>query len=122
MFKLPVLDFKKCSFLDEEVVEFHYGKHHRAYVDNLNNLTNGKQVSLFEIIKTEKGSVYNNAGQVFNHTFYWLCLTPEKSKLNVNTAFESQVKSDFNDFKNLKESFIKSALALFGSGWTFHKF
>lgn len=117
MFKLPEIDFKNNSFLEDEAIEFHYGKHHKAYVDNLNKL-NIENKGMLEIINSGKGAIYNNAAQSFNHTFYWLGITPNKSNLGKDSKLMQQIKKDFNDLNSLKESFIKNAMALFGSGWT----
>jgi Fe-Mn family superoxide dismutase len=82
MFKLPELPYAKNAlepFISEETLEFHYGKHHQTYVNNLNNLTSGSDLDnndLENVIKDSDGGVFNNAAQVYNHTFYWNCMAP----------------------------------------------
>ena len=120
-FTLPELPYAMDALapqISKETLEYHYGKHHQAYVTNLNKLTDGKpeaSKSLEEIIKSSKGPIFNNAAQVWNHTFYWNCLkqnggAPEGALLEaINASFES-----FDEFKAL---FTSMALGLFGSGW-----
>ena len=125
MFELPKLLYPKnalAPILSEETVEYHYGKHHQAYVTNLNNLLklddNKAFVdkSLEDVILSSQGSVFNNAAQIWNHTFYWNCLTPNAKFKPEGGLFQSIEKS-FGSFDLFKESFSKMAVTIFGSGW-----
>jgi superoxide dismutase, Fe-Mn family len=120
--KLPDLNFAKNAlvpYISEETIEFHYGRHHQAYVENLNKLVVGTEFerkTLPDIINTATGPVFNNAAQVWNHNFYWDCLKPgDKKKLP--EELQQKICSAFNDFEKFKEDFTKEALGLFGSGW-----
>lgn len=122
-FELPALPFAKNSlapFISEETIDYHYGKHHQAYVTNLNNLIVGTSFanqSLEEIIRNSSGAIFNNAAQAWNHTFYWNCLHPKNSgKLSEDLA--ANINRTFGSLEKLKETFNKSAAGLFGSGWT----
>jgi Fe-Mn family superoxide dismutase len=123
MFTLSELKWKKDAllpFISEETIDYHYGKHHQAYVNNINNLIKGtdfENKTLEEIIKTAEGGIFNNAAQVWNHSFYWNCLTPnapEKPKGRLLSAIESQ----YGSFEAFKDQFSAKATGLFGSGWT----
>lgn len=105
--------------ISKETLEYHYEKHHRAYVTNLNNLLPGsglENLSLEEIIKQSKGPIFNNAAQVWNHTFYWHCLTP-KGGGEPTGALAAAINQAFGSFGSFKEQFSKTAIATFGSGW-----
>lgn len=121
-FELPPLPFKMDAlepFISRETLEYHYGKHHQAYVNNLNNLVPGTEfetATLEEIIKTSSGGVFNNAAQVWNHTFYWNCLAPNAGGEPKGTMQDAIVES-FGSFANFKEQFTKAAATLFGAGW-----
>lgn len=120
---LPELPYDINSFspyISKETFEFHYGKHHKTYVDNLNNLivwTEFENMSLEEIIKKSTWPIFNNSAQVWNHTFYFLWLTPNSTK-KPNSKLLELIERDFWSFADFKNSFIKSALWNFGSGWT----
>lgn len=120
--KLPELPFSTSALkphLSEETFEFHYGKHHAAYVTNLNNLIKGtefEEASLEEIIKGASGGLFNNAAQVWNHTFYWNGMTPEKSR--PSAALEAALNEAFGSVDDFLAAFAKSAAGNFGSGWT----
>lgn len=100
-------------------MEFHYGKHHQGYVDNLNKLIAGTEfetMSLDEIVKKSSGSIFNNAAQVWNHNFYWNCLSPKSEKQPCGTLHLALGKK-FGGFEEFKKQFNLAALSLFGSGW-----
>ena len=119
MFKLPTINFSKNTFLDAETIEFHYGKHHKAYIDNLNKLTVGSErESLIEIIKNSQGALFNNAAQSFNHTFYWLGLTPAKISIKKESSLSLQIDKDFGGIEKLKPLFLDRALSVFDTGQT----
>ena len=106
--------------ISKETLETHYGKHHQAYVTNLNNLVKGSEfenASLEEIIRKSTGGIFNNAAQVWNHTFYWHCLSP-KAGGEAKGALAQAISRKFGSFATFKEAFSKSAVENFGSGWT----
>ncbi len=121
-FELPPLPFAMDAlepFISKATLEFHYGKHHQAYVNNLNNLVPGTEFegkSLEDIIKTSAGGVFNNGAQVWNHTFYWNCLAPNAGGAPKGTVEDAIVES-FGSFESFKDQFSKAAATLFGSGW-----
>jgi Fe-Mn family superoxide dismutase len=106
--------------ISKETLEFHYGKHHAAYVTNLNNLIKGTEfenASLEDIIKKSSGGLFNNAAQVWNHTFYWNCLAP-KGGGQPSGAVAAAISKKWGSFDAFKDAFTKSAIGNFGSGWT----
>ncbi len=106
--------------ISKETLEYHYGKHHQAYVTNLNNLLKGSEfekASLEEIIRKSSGGIFNNAAQVWNHTFYWNCLSPRAGGEPKGPLAEA-ISRKFGSFGAFKETFSKSAVGNFGSGWT----
>jgi superoxide dismutase, Fe-Mn family len=121
-YELPPLPYALDALapnISRETLEYHYGKHHQAYVTNLNNLVPGTEfegLALEEIIKKATGPIFNNAGQVWNHTFYWHCLTPSHQKGPQGKLAETIDKS-FGSLPQFKEAFSKAAAGLFGSGW-----
>lgn len=121
-FTLPSLPYSKNALaphVSEETLEFHHGKHHQTYVTNLNALTEGTPVankSLVEIIKTESGAIFNNAAQVWNHTFYWHSMAPKAGGAPQGKVSEL-INDSFGSFDAFKEQFSKAALGQFGSGW-----
>lgn len=121
-FELPPLPYAKNALaphISEETLEYHYGKHHQTYVTNLNNLipnTEFEGKSLEEIIKKATGGVFNNAAQVWNHTFYWHCLSP-KGGNEPTGALADAINKHFGSFAQFKETFNKTAISTFGSGW-----
>lgn len=123
MFELPPLPYALDAlqpYLSKETLEYHYGKHHKAYVDKLNELVKGtpfENQSLEEIIKSSEGPIFNNAAQIWNHTFYWNCLTP-KSGGEPKGALAEAINKKFGSFADFKKTFSESGLKLFGSGWT----
>lgn len=106
--------------ISRETLEFHYGKHHQAYVTNLNNQIRDSefaQASLEEIVKKSSGGIFNNAAQVWNHTFFWQCLKPDGGG-EPSGKLAEDIKAKWGAFERFKEAFTQSALGNFGSGWT----
>ena len=120
--KLPELSYAKDALapgISAETIEYHYGKHHKAYVDNLNKLILGtefERMSLEEIIKKASGSVFNNAAQDWNHSFYWNCLSP-KAGGEPPMLLANAINKNFGSFAQFKEKFTNTAVTTFGSGW-----
>lgn len=122
MFNLRNLPYErdafKGDFISEKTIEFHYSKHHQAYVNNLNNLvknTEFEDKSLYEIISNAKGGIYNNAAQIYNHDFYWDCIAPKSGE--PSEELKAAISNDFGSLDKFKETFVQSAATLFGSGW-----
>ncbi|CAM3044537.1 superoxide dismutase, iron [Legionella steigerwaltii] len=121
-FTLPELPYAKNALephISSETLEYHYGKHHQAYVTNLNKLIPGTEfesMTLEEIIKKAKGGVFNNAAQVWNHTFYWHCLSPNGGGEPKGKLAEA-INKHFESFSKFKEQFTQTAITTFGSGW-----
>ncbi|MBA5607551.1 superoxide dismutase [Fe] [Duganella sp. FT3S] len=117
---LPYAMDALAPHISKETLEYHYGKHHQAYVTNLNNLIKGTEfenLSLEEIIKKSSGGVFNNAAQVWNHTFYWNGLTPA-GKGAPSGALADAINAKWGSFDKFKEEFTKSCVGNFGSSWT----
>ncbi|MBW2604944.1 MAG: superoxide dismutase [Fe] [Deltaproteobacteria bacterium] len=121
--KLPTLPYEMDALaptISKETLEYHYGKHHQAYVTNLNNLIKGtgfENASLEDIIKKASDGLFNNAAQVWNHTFYWNCMNPNGGGEPAG-ALADAINSVFGSFAKFKEKFSTSAATNFGSGWT----
>jgi Fe-Mn family superoxide dismutase len=121
-FELAPLPWAKDALepvISKETIDYHYGKHHRAYVDKLNGMIGGtphEGDSLQALVLGAEGALFNNAAQVWNHDFYWQCLGPEKTRPNGDLA--SALKAEFGTAEAFQEAFSKSALGNFGSGWT----
>jgi Fe-Mn family superoxide dismutase len=121
--ELPPLPYDKNALepvISAETIDYHYGKHHQTYVNNLNNLIPGTEfenLSLEEIVKKASGGIFNNAAQVWNHTFYWNCLTPNGSG-EPSGALGHAISKKFGSFEEFKKQFTQSAATNFGSGWT----
>ena len=122
-FELPALPYEKNALephISAETLEYHYGKHHQAYVTKLNELTEGTDnasKSLEEIIQSSSGGLFNQAAQVWNHTFYWHCLSPNGGG-EPSGALAEAINAKFGSFDKFKETFNANAVANFGSGWT----
>ncbi|UCH19527.1 MAG: superoxide dismutase [Fe] [Deltaproteobacteria bacterium] len=120
--KLPDLPYSKKALephISAETLEYHHGKHHAAYVTNLNNLIGGtefEKASLEEIILKSSGGVFNNAAQIWNHSFYWSCLKPGAGGEPTGPLAEA-ITSAFGSFEDFKKEFSQKAVTLFGSGW-----
>lgn len=121
-FELPKLPYALNALepvISQKTLEFHYGKHHQAYVNNLNNLVPGtkfENASLETIIKEADGGIFNNGAQVWNHTFFFNSLAPNAGA-EPGGALSDAIKKSFGSFSEFKEKFSKSAVTLFGSGW-----
>ncbi|MFL0804446.1 MAG: superoxide dismutase [Fe] [Agarilytica sp.] len=121
--ELPALPYAKDALaphISEETLEFHYGKHHQTYVTKLNGLLPGSEFegkSLEDIVKSSSGGVFNNAAQIWNHTFYWNCLSPNGGGEPTGAIAEA-INSAFGSFEKFKEEFTNSAINNFGSSWT----
>jgi Fe-Mn family superoxide dismutase len=122
-FELPKLPYEMdalAPYISRETLEYHYGKHHQTYVNNLNNLLPGSGLegkNLEQIILNSTGGIFNNAAQVWNHTFYWHSLTPNGGG-EPSGKLADAINKKFGSFAAFKEAFTKSATTLFGSGWT----
>ena len=120
---LPPLPYELDALaphISKETLEYHYGKHHQTYVTNLNNLIPGTEfenLSLEEIVKKSSGGIFNNAAQVWNHTFYWNSLSP-KGGGEPTGKLADAIKAKWGSIDAFKEAFNKSAAGNFGSGWT----
>jgi Fe-Mn family superoxide dismutase len=121
--ELPALPYDRGALepiISSETLDYHYGKHHQAYVTNLNNLIAGtdfENSSLEDIIKSADGGIFNNAAQVWNHTFYWNCLSPNGGG-EPTGALADAIADRFGSFDAFRDEYIKSATGNFGSGWT----
>jgi len=121
-FTLKALPYEKTALaplISEETINFHYGKHHQAYVNKLNELIEGTDLenkTLEEIIVSSEGGIFNNAAQVWNHTFYWESLSPKGGGLPKGKIAEL-INRDFGSFESFKEAFSNASASLFGSGW-----
>lgn len=122
-FELPALPYAQNALephISAETLEYHYGKHHNTYVVNLNNLIKDTEFagkSLEEIIKTSSGGVFNNAAQVWNHTFYWHCLSPNGGGEPTGKVADA-INQSFGSFAEFKAQFTDAAVKNFGAGWT----
>ena len=122
-FELPALPYAKDALaphLSAETFDYHYSKHHQAYVTNLNNLVPGTAFEgkgLEEIVKTSSGGIYNNAAQVWNHTFFWNCMKPQGGG-EPTGALAAAINAKWGSHAAFREAFVKSAVGNFGSGWT----
>ncbi|MBN8884561.1 MAG: superoxide dismutase [Fe] [Rudaea sp.] len=120
--ELPALPYARDALaphISAETLDYHYGKHHQAYVTNLNNLIKGTEnenLDLETIIKKSQGGVFNNAAQIWNHTFYWNSLSPKGGGDPSGKLADAIVKA-FGGVAQFKEEFTKTAVGTFGSGW-----
>ncbi len=105
--------------ISRETLEFHHGKHHQTYVTNLNNLVTDsvfEDKSLDEVVKTSSGGIFNNAAQVWNHSFYWNCLSPDGSGMP-DGKLAAAIAGKFGSFDKFKTAFAQTCVTTFGSGW-----
>ncbi len=122
-YELPELPYAKNALephISAETLEYHHGKHHAAYIANLNNLVTGTEFegkSLEDIITSADGGIFNNAAQIWNHTFYWNCLSPNGGG-TPSGDLSKAIDDAFGSFEAFKEQFTASAIGNFGSGWT----
>lgn len=121
-FELPKLPYALNALepvISQKTLEFHYGKHHQAYVNNLNNLVPGtkfENASLETIIREADGGIFNNGAQVWNHTFFFMSFTPNGGGEPSGNLAQA-INAAFGSFDSFKEKFNKAAVTLFGSGW-----
>ena len=116
--KLPYAEDALAPVISKETIQYHYGKHHQTYVTNLNNLVVGTEFegrNLEEIVKCAKGGLFNNAAQVYNHTFYWNCLTPKKTE--ASSLLKAALIEKFGSVEEFQKQFSAAAVGTFGSGW-----
>ncbi len=120
--KLPELPYKQdalAPYISAETLEYHYGKHHKAYVDNLNKqiiATEFEKMTLEEIVRRTSGPINNNAAQHWNHSFYWNCLAPNAGG-EPTAAIGDAIVKNFGSFAKFQEKFTTLATTLFGAGW-----
>ena len=121
-FELPALPYAKealAPHISAETLEYHHGKHHAAYVNKLNAMIEGTEyssMSLEEIIMKSEGGIFNNAAQVWNHTFYWHCMAPNAGGEPTGALAEA-ITAAFGSFAEFKAAFTQAAMTRFGSGW-----
>ena len=124
-FTQPDLPYERAAlepYLSTETLDYHYGKHHAAYVTNLNNLLQGNdagedtQAALERVILSSEGGLFNNAAQVWNHTFYWKCMKPGGGGLPTGSLAEA-LNGAFGSFDDFTKEFTNAAMTQFGSGW-----
>ncbi len=121
-FELPPLPYAMDAlepYISKTTLEYHFGKHHQAYVTNLNKLIIGtefEETGLEDIVKRATGGIFNNGAQVWNHTFYWNCLSPNGGG-EPKGPLADAINQDFGSFEEFKEKFSTACATLFGSGW-----
>jgi len=122
-FELPALPYARDALaphISEETIDYHYGKHHQAYVNKLNAAIEGTELenkSLEEIVRSSEGGLFNNAAQTWNHTFYWNSLSPNGGG-EAGGELATAIDAKFGSYDEFKEAFTSSAGGNFGSGWT----
>jgi Fe-Mn family superoxide dismutase len=117
---LPYAADALAPYISKETIDFHYGKHHQTYVTNLNNLVKGTEfaeLGLEDIVRKSSAGIFNNAAQIWNHTFFWHSLAPGGGGAP-SGALAAAIDAKWGSFAAFKEAFTKSALGNFGSGWT----
>lgn len=119
--ELPQLPFARYAlkpWISAETLVYHHDKHHKKYVDQLNLLIEGtdfEEMALVEIVRASKGSIFDNAAQAWNHTFFWHCLSPDKT--NPSPELHKSIEAQFKSLDKFYEAFKKTAATVFGSGW-----
>ena len=117
--QLPYANDTLAPNISAETLEYHHGKHHKAYADNLNKLIQGTEFqdkSLEDIVGKASGGIFNNAAQLWNHTFYWNCLSPSGGG-EPTGAVADAINKSLGSFSEFKDKFTSAAVTLFGSGW-----
>ncbi|MFZ5658074.1 MAG: superoxide dismutase [Pseudomonadota bacterium] len=120
--ELPPLPYDRTALephISGETLDYHHGKHHRAYVDNANRMIAGTEfedMPLVDIIRRSQGALFNNVAQVWNHTFFWNCMSPNGGG-EPNGKLMDAINLAFGDFATFKEEFSKTCIGTFGSGW-----
>jgi Fe-Mn family superoxide dismutase len=120
--ELPALPYDRTALephISAETIDYHYSKHHQTYVTNLNNLIVGTEyenADLESIVRKAQGGLFNNAAQVWNHTFYWNCLKPNGGGAPTGKLADA-INAAFGSFDVFKAEFTKTAIGTFGSGW-----
>ena len=120
--ELPALPYDRTALephISGETIDYHYGKHHKAYVDNLNKMIEGTEFAdmpLEEIIRKSQGGMFNNAAQIWNHTFYWNCLKPAGGGEPTGKLADA-INAAFGDFARFKEQCTDTSIKTFGAGW-----
>lgn len=123
MFRLPELPYQQSAFapwLSAESFEFHYGKHHKAYIDKMNDAIKGtpkSEQSLEQIVKEAQAGLFNNSAQAWNHTFFWHCISASKKGLDTQKTLADAIQKDFGSVDEFKKKFQETAVGQFGSGW-----
>lgn len=121
--ELPELPYTKNAlepYISEETLDYHYGRHHATYVKKLNNLIAGtkfESMQLEDIIRESTGNIFNNAAQVWNHSFYWKCLSPDGGG-EPKGELASTIEQSYKSYTEFKKQFSEAAVGNFGSGWT----
>lgn len=121
-YEQPSLPYSRDALapaISAETVDFHYGKHEKAYIDNLNRLIKGTEyedMDLEEVIVNSKGPLFNNASQAWNHIFYFFTFSPDGSR-EPGGALRKAIDRDFGSFEKFKEAFVEAGVGIFGSGW-----
>lgn len=122
LYSLPQLPYATDSLapiISKETIEYHYGKHEKTYIDNLNNLIKGtpyEEMTLEDIIRKTTGSLFNNAAQAWNHIFYFFSFSPDGGGFPKGELLEA-ITTHFGSFEVLKKQFVEAGTTLFGSGW-----
>jgi Fe-Mn family superoxide dismutase len=122
-FELPELPYPRDALapqISKETLDYHYGKHHQSYLKKLNDQVSGSKFegkSLEDIVRTSSGKLFNNAAQVWNHSFYWNCLSPQGGGA-ANGPIAPAIEETFGAFDEFRDKFTRSATGNFGSGWT----
>jgi Fe-Mn family superoxide dismutase len=120
--ELPPLPYDRAALephMSAETLDFHYGKHHKTYVDNANKMIEGTEFAdmpLVDIIRRSQGALFNNVAQVWNHTFFWNCMKPNGGGEPTGKLADA-INLAFGDFATFKEEFAKTCIGTFGSGW-----